>query len=405
MTINSETAADIEDVSRKIAGGVELGVDTSKSIEGIPLAIDFKPKITEAAIARIPAAPSDMRVKGNGKICIIGYPSRVGGADTELDHQIDVWLQLGVEVHVVPTGEVGGVAKGILLDERGCIVHKPYDWKSCRGMHCISYCNGQFLENINKVKEYALTTTFVNCMTWLFPKEKEAVQARYIDYEIYQRQEVLDNLFPQLFRTNPNVKAFMFKPYFRATDFPYIPYSERRKDKFVFGRINRADSYKYHKDSLRIYDDINSPVPKECILLGVNDSIAQKLGRFPDWVKGYREGRFTQTEFYGYVDHIINPADPNHTENLPRIAFEAMSSGVVLVVDNKGGWQEMVQHGKTGYLCETPADYVNYGTVLATDRKHASDLSQNARAWLDQEYSMTKALWRWESYFRAIGVL
>ena len=37
-------------------------------------------------------------------ICVIGYPSRVGGADTELDHQIRVWQALGVKVHLIHTG-------------------------------------------------------------------------------------------------------------------------------------------------------------------------------------------------------------------------------------------------------------------------------------------------------------
>ena len=406
MHINAETIADMSSLSGKLQGDPGIDADILKKIEGLPIPADIpKPGITETTVASIAKIPSDMQVQGRNKICIIGYPSRVGGADTELDHQIDAWLQLGLEVHVVPTGDVGSIAKGILLDERGCIVHKPYDWKACRNMHCISYCNGQYLENAAKIKEYSLSSTFVNCMTWLFPKETEAVKNKLIDYEIYQRQEVMNNLFPQLYSSSPHIKAFMIKPYFRATDFPYIPYSERRHDKFIFGRINRADSYKYHKDSLKIYDDINSPVPKECILLGVNDSIAQKLGRFPDWVRGYREGRFTQTEFYRYVDHIINPADPNHTENLPRIAFEAMSSGVVLVVDDKGGWQELVEHNVTGFRCETPEDYVNYGTLLANDRKLAADISGNARQWLDAEYSMTKSLWRWESFFIAIGVL
>ena len=404
MKITDEIIDDIGRIGKCSTDGITLDHSHAAAMDGLKFPVMPPPKLT--AISKLPADLGvEPGVQGRGRICLIGYPSRVGGADTEVDHQIDVWLQLGVEVHVIPTGDVGGVAKGIMLLERGCIVHAPYDWKACRNMHVISYCNGQFLEHLAKIKDYCLTATFVNCMTWLFPKEKEATANKLIDYEIYQRQEVMNSLFPQLAQLSPFVKAFMFKPYFRHTDFPYIPYSQRKHDRFVFGRINRADSFKYHKESLRIYDDINSPVPKECILLGVNDSIAQKLGKFPPWVRGYREGRFTQTEFYGYVDHIINPADPEHNENLPRIAFEAMSSGVVLVVDNKGGWQELVQHDRTGYLCETTADYVNYGTMLAADRKHTAELAANARDWLMQEYSMTKSMWRWESYFRAIGVL
>ena len=40
------------------------------------------------------------------EICVIGFPSRVGGADTELDHQIRVWQALGIRVHLIHTGEL-----------------------------------------------------------------------------------------------------------------------------------------------------------------------------------------------------------------------------------------------------------------------------------------------------------
>ncbi|HQX51388.1 MAG TPA: hypothetical protein PLR25_15845 [Planctomycetaceae bacterium] len=38
------------------------------------------------------------------QICVIGYLSRLGGADTDLDHQIHVWRALGLEVHLLHTG-------------------------------------------------------------------------------------------------------------------------------------------------------------------------------------------------------------------------------------------------------------------------------------------------------------
>ena len=36
------------------------------------------------------------------EIWIAGYPSPFGGADTELDHNIDLWLGQGVAVYLVP---------------------------------------------------------------------------------------------------------------------------------------------------------------------------------------------------------------------------------------------------------------------------------------------------------------
>ncbi|CAJ0858052.1 hypothetical protein AMST5_01081 [freshwater sediment metagenome] len=36
------------------------------------------------------------------EIWVAGYPSVYGGADTELDHNIDLWRRFGIEVHLVP---------------------------------------------------------------------------------------------------------------------------------------------------------------------------------------------------------------------------------------------------------------------------------------------------------------
>ena len=38
------------------------------------------------------------------EIWVAGYPSLYGGADTELDHNIDLWRRFGVEVNLVPFG-------------------------------------------------------------------------------------------------------------------------------------------------------------------------------------------------------------------------------------------------------------------------------------------------------------
>jgi len=36
------------------------------------------------------------------EIWVAGYPSFVGGADTELDHNIDLWRMHNIDVNLVP---------------------------------------------------------------------------------------------------------------------------------------------------------------------------------------------------------------------------------------------------------------------------------------------------------------
>lgn len=47
------------------------------------------------------------------RIFVHGFPSLYGGAGTELHHQIIVWREMGMEVHLIPAGE-GFTRKGCI---------------------------------------------------------------------------------------------------------------------------------------------------------------------------------------------------------------------------------------------------------------------------------------------------
>ena len=55
-------------------------------------------------------------------------------------------------------------------------------------------------------------------------------------------------------------------------------------------------------------------------------------------------------------------------ENWPRVGLEAMAAGVPLVVDAKGGWLEMLRHGRTGYLCRTDNELAYYARDWPTTK-------------------------------------
>lgn len=38
------------------------------------------------------------------EICVVGHPSKLGGADTELEHQIYLWRYMGIDVYIRRTG-------------------------------------------------------------------------------------------------------------------------------------------------------------------------------------------------------------------------------------------------------------------------------------------------------------
>lgn len=335
------------------------------------------------------------------ELCVIGFPSRLGGADTELDHQIRIWQALGIRVHLIHTAPLDDNLRSMRMEERGCVVHAPCDWDACRGRHVISYCNGEFLKNLPAIRKQAKTTTFVNCMTWLFDQEREGHREGLIDCFLYQTDHAREKVQDELKSINPDFRWQKVRPYFHLDDFPY--YAERQQDKFRFARISREDATKFHQSQLWVYETMVAPVLKEGVMLGVNDSIRAKIGNEPNWIKAYPAGHASVHNVYRHAHCLIQMADTY--ENLPRVGFEAMASGCLLIVDDRGGWRELVLHGQTGFLCKDQREFVYYASRAAFERQERQQMAANAREWLEQEWGKEKALQQWGAFFEFLEQL
>jgi len=332
-------------------------------------------------------------------ICVVGFPSKVGGADTELDHQIRCWQAMGLRVHLIPTGKLDSNLRAMGMEQRGCVVHEPSDWQACRGMHVISYCNGGFLKHLAKIKQHARSTTFSNCMTWLFDAERVAHRDGLIDYFLYQTDHARLRMQDELLAINPKFQWFNVRPYFHCDDFPFI--EDRPSDCFRFGRISREDLGKYHQAQLWVYEAMVAPVLKSGMILGINDKIRAKIGTEPNWIKGFRAGGLASQQLYAHSECIIQMTDTH--ENLPRIGFEAMSSGSMLIVDDRGGWRDLVMHKQTGYLCKDQREFVYYASRAAFERQERRQMVRAARDWLDCNWGLDQAQAQWSRFFNAIA--
>jgi glycosyltransferase involved in cell wall biosynthesis len=61
---------------------------------------------------------------------------------------------------------------------------------------------------------------------------------------------------------------------------------------------------------------------------------------------------------------IDQEAFPTKVEHFGISTIEAMASEAVPVVVNKGGLPEIIEHGKTGFLCESEQDFISYTRKL-----------------------------------------
>ena len=259
---------------------------------------------------------------------IVGFPSLYGGAGAELYHQVRAWETLGVVLHFIPTQK--NVRKAALygeMTERGHVIHDAYDWAAIpEDAPVISFCNEDFLTALPEIRRRTRRTVVVNCMTWLFGKEKEAMSRGDIALFLYQNDKVWQNVMPRLRALNgdPSVRFMTFRPYFDSAAFPYV------------------------------------------------------AGKPPDWVETFHDQKaLPQQEFYRRCHIVLQPTDT--TENWPRVGFEAMASGSVLIVDKRGGWEQMIEHGRTGWLCESPGDFIACATKMAWEPHYREDMAAAAR--------------------------
>ena len=107
----------------------------------------------------------------------------------------------------------------------------------------------------------------------------------------------------------------------------------------------------------------------------------------------------TQRDFYARADTVIMTTDT--FENLPRVGFEAMASGSLLVVDNRGGWRLQVVDGVTGWRCREQREFVYKASRAAFETEERRAMARAARQRLETHWGLERSARSWERVFAA----
>jgi glycosyltransferase involved in cell wall biosynthesis len=215
-------------------------------------------------------------------------------------------------------------------------------------------------------------------MTWLFEMEKKRMAEGKIRTFLYQNEDVRVAQSSILGALNPNAKVnfITFKPYLDLSRFPFV--QERCSEFFGCGRISRQDTDKYAPNTLHIYEYFVAPKLKRGLFLGFDQRSEQKIGKPWPWIRtALNQNECSQQEFYRHCQIVLQPSDT--TENWPRVGLEAMASGSVLIVDNRGGWRRQIEHGITGWLCNHERDFIYYASKMAYEPEVRIKMASRAR--------------------------
>ncbi len=337
------------------------------------------------------------------EVWVAGFPSFYGGADTELDHLIDLLVSYGVDVHLVPMFGCDERMKATVV-ERGCTVHAYRD-DVFKDRTVVSFCNGRFLEHLPAIVEAGRPRRVIwfNCMTWLFEREKEAHRNGWIDYFGFQSQYQRNMLTPQLEQIAPVVRSFPYTPYFNTAriEWRYRPW----KEFYRIGRVSRDDANKYAADTWRIFERVLVPsgLKKKVYILGYGPKAAGRIGRAPatlDW-QTWSPNSISAEQFFYTIDTMIHKTGGSR-ENCPRVLFEAYAYGAVAVVERDFAFPEFVVHGETGYMGSSSDEMSYYASILAMNPAQHRRVAENARTHLGETMGRRETCWAgWQTVLDA----
>jgi glycosyltransferase involved in cell wall biosynthesis len=300
-------------------------------------------------------------------IYVIGYPSSIGGANTELWHTLKLWRVNGLDVTCChfwgdpPAPEWIERVKGI-----GCrSVIEPWDtdrrFKPLlhipRGSTVVAFCNYWFLRDIRAFDLRDCRIVWVPCMTWQFPQEALWTKVcGMLDAYVYQSTYQAAQMAP-LIESQCKAGRHPFLPErfhqirgaFDIAEFPFSPKPVVEGGPFVIGRLSRSSGNpskipaveKYPADLWQQYAAIKRRIPSlRARVMGWNAGIEEKCGPPPEWAETLPDCSESVQDFLGSL-HCLVPGIGCCRENWPRVGLEAMAAGVPLVVEAKGGWPEM----------------------------------------------------------------
>jgi glycosyltransferase involved in cell wall biosynthesis len=317
-------------------------------------------------------------------VWVAGFPSTYGGADTELDHLIDLFRMFDVNVNLVPLFSVGDPMRRSVLD-RGCRIHE-YQPGVFADRVVVSFCNGEFLQRLPDIVTSGRPRRVIwfNCMTWTFEAELRAHAEGWIDIFGFESRFQQGYLGPRLEEVRP-YRTFDYRPFFNTSR---IAWSHRDfEGSYRVGRISRDDAGKYAADTWSIFDRVLVPahLRKKVFMLGHGPNAAAKIGRPPqglDWLT-WAPDAIGSTEFFRTIDTLMHKTGGSR-ESYGRVVLEAYAHGVVPIVEDAFAFPDLVMHAETGFRARSSDEMSYYASALAFEPKRHEEMARAGRELLER---------------------
>ncbi|MCG6959534.1 glycosyltransferase family 4 protein [bacterium BMS3Abin03] len=100
---------------------------------------------------------------------------------------------------------------------------------------------------------------------------------------------------------------------------------------------------------------------------------------------------------HNQIPYHLNISDlfilPSIFEGHPKALIEAMACGIPVIGTDVPGIREVIDHGKTGWLCNTDPDSISEAIkAVINDQELKQELGNNAREYVQENFSLEKVL-------------
>jgi glycosyltransferase involved in cell wall biosynthesis len=165
----------------------------------------------------------------------------------------------------------------------------------------------------------------------------------------------------------------------------FVPAPSKEPSAFTVGRMSRANPKKHHSDDPRLYRRL---VEEGCRvrIMGPSPSLKEELGgieavtllpMFAEEAHLFLQG----------LDCFFYRTSEGWSEPSGRVVTEAMACGLAVVCHESGGYAEVIEHGRNGFLFETQQEALEILLELKEDPALRERVGKEARRTAEELFS------------------
>ncbi len=339
---------------------------------------------------------------------ILGYAKPIGGASSELLDTVKLWRSRGIDVTLIPSWSRPEPAQRARMDALGCetVLANPDNLEAVpglRGAVVVAFCNLQLATYADAFRKLGCRLVWVGCMTYPQPKEFRQYKrsGKLFDAYVFQSNYQRGVLEPHLAKYGYQPRqGHTIRGAFDLDAFPFNP--NENASIFTIGRLSRLAVDKFSRDTWQVYQQIADRTPTAARVMAWQRRLGRAVGHPPDWVETLGPCAESPQEFLSSLSCLVQ-LNGTAVENWPRVGLEAMATGVPIIADNRGGWCEMLEHGRTGFLCHTPYHVVRYAVHLAEHFGDWVKIRHNARKAVERLADPGPIWAKWEALLENIS--